>query len=340
MSTRKVSKQLRLITLASLKKITRKFRNGPSEIVEDLLTRLNDYSLSREPLSPEVFRVAKAKALMSWDDQRRDAFQWKLHDADGRGATYQEWVGEECVQRWLSWYLPHHFMWVHTSDELVADLEKKITLLGRQTWARMFRRHWFYYLRGHELYSLPDIYYSCKTLGGVPDVVIDVGGGWGGLGMAWIAAGCRSVAVVDSIEQPYILQNVYLRSVPGVAFRELLESDDPSIDLSSWQGITHFSLWKLPAVKSQSVDVVSAVQVLREVNGSMIIFLVSELKRVLRPGGIFYVRDNDHSYSEASMHNVNVTQYLLEQGFELVFDPPLVQGRDIHRVPRIFRRKG
>lgn len=336
-----LSKQLRSITPAPLKNAVRKIQSDLIKLTKYYFPiKLNNYSLSSEPLSSQVFYMAKAKALSSCDDLMGDAFQWALHDTDGRRSAYQEWQGTKSVLRWLLWYRPHHFVWKRPSDSLVVQFDKKITLLGRKTWERMFRRYWFHHLTEHDRYSLPDIYYCVKIFGKVPEVAVDIGGGWGRLGMAWMAVECRSVAVVDSIEQPYILQNAYLRSIPGVAFQELLEQDQPEIDLSSFQGVSHFPFWKLHRVKSHTVDVVSAIQVLREVNRSMIVFLVNELRRILKPGGIFYVRDNDPLYREACIHNIQVSEYLLEQGFELVLYSPLVQGRDIHGIPRIFLWKG
>jgi hypothetical protein len=308
-------------------------------VIGHLSNRVNDYSLKTEALAPEAFRVAKARVLSSSNKEIRDAFSWKLHDVDGRGPLYQDWQGEASVRRWLlgGWHRPHHFVWNRPSDNLIHDLEKKIIRVGQRTWRRMFRRYWIADLKKHDLYSLPDVYYCSKILGRIPDVAIDVGGGWGRLGMAWAAIGCSSVAVVDSIEQPYVLQHLYLRAVPEARFQELLDRDEVEIDLLRFKGITHFPLWQLPRVKARSVDVVSGVQILREVSRAMIFFLVDELKRVLRPGGIFYVRDNDHTYSEGCMHDVKITEYLLEQGFTLALDSSLVQGQDIHGVPRIFR---
>jgi hypothetical protein len=333
---------LRSVTPSPVKKTARKVQSSLKNFeLKNVPKRLNDYTLAIEPLPPSVFRAAKAKPVSSSSPEIRDAFQWTLHDTDGRGATYQEWQAEESVKRWLmgKWYQPYHFVWKRPDDDLVAELESKITALGHKTWQRMFRRYWFNHLKGHDSYSLPDVYYCCTTLGRVPDVALDIGGGWGRLAMAWSAVGCKSVAIVDSIEQPYILQNLYSRSIPGVAFQELLDRDVLEIDLNAFTGVSHFPLWKLPLVRPQTVDIVSTIQVLREVSHSMVFFLVEQLKRVLRPGGIFYVRENDHAYPEACMHDVKVTEYLCEQGFQLVLSSSLVQGRDIHGVPRIFQWK-
>jgi SAM-dependent methyltransferase len=292
-------------------------------------------------LTPAMFREARNRKSVDLITEQRRVFAWALHDADGRGDTYQKWNDfEQHVKRWLEWYRPHHFVWKRPVDTLVEELAHSVSELGLRTWRRMFRRYSVHHLAGHDGYSLPDLYYSIIALGSLPRVALDIGGGWGRLGMAWIAVGCPSVAVIDSIEQAYILQNAYLQSVPDGHFWELLGEDVDAIDVASHSGIAHFPFWQLPQVRSGSIDVVSAVQVLREVDDSTVVFLAEQLVRLLKPGGVFYVRDNDHSYSSGCMHSIDVTGLLVERGFDVIYHPELRQGRDIHGVPRVFRWPG
>lgn len=292
-------------------------------------------------LTPAMFRETRDCQLGNLIHDHRRAFAWALHDADGRGDTYQKWYDfEQHVKRWLEWYRPHHFVWSRPDDKLVEELARSVTELGRVTWRRMFRRYSVHHLAEHDRYSLPDLYYSISALGRLPRVALDIGGGWGRLGMAWVAVGCPSVAVIDSIEQAYILQNAYLQSVPDVHFWELLGEVVDVIDVASHRGIAHFPFWQLPYVRSGSIDVASAIQVLREVDDSTVAFLAEQLERVLKPGGIFYVRDNDHTYSSDCMHSIDVTSLLVGRGFEVIFHSELQQGRDIHGIPRVFRWPG
>jgi SAM-dependent methyltransferase len=170
----------------------------------------------------------------------------------------------------------------------------------------------------------------------VPSAAVDIGGGWGRLGMAWTAAGCKSVTIMDSIEQPYILQNLYLRSVPNVQFNELLEINQ-EFSLQQLNGLNHIPFWNISLIPSRSIQVVTAVQLLREVDEAMVLFLVTQLQRILKPGGIFYIRDNDPSYKTASMHNLDIHKLLDENGFKLVMQTNLIQGKDIHGLPRIYQ---
>jgi cyclopropane fatty-acyl-phospholipid synthase-like methyltransferase len=59
----------------------------------------------------------------------------------------------------------------------------------------------------------------------IPSKVLDIGGGWGRLGMAWKSIGVETVGITDSIEQLYLIQNQYLSSVPETDFVEILEEN-------------------------------------------------------------------------------------------------------------------
>lgn len=157
--------------------------------------------------------------------------------------------------------------------------------------------------------------------------------------MAWRAVGSRVVGITDSIEQSYMLQHQYLSCVPNTDFIETIgNSSIRSLDFRTMQGIVHFPIWDLEKIPDMSIDAVSAVQVLREVCSDFLEFLFLHLKRILKKEGIFYVRDNDHKYRETCMHDVKISDRLADMSFEVVpFD--LIQGKDIHGVPRIFKKK-
>ncbi len=270
----------------------------------------------------------------------KEVFQWTLHDNDGRGNDFQRY-DINAWQRWLSWYRYHHFKWNTPEDPVIQEYRNKILSLGRNTWRNLFERYYINELDRHDLYSLPDIYYICKIIGNIPKSVIDIGGGWGRLGMAWSAVGVRVVGITDSIEQSYMLQYQYLSSIPKIKFTDFLVSNNlANLNFNQQTGIVHFPFWHIVSIPSKSVEAVSTIQVLREVNDKFILFLFEQVKRVLVPRGIFYIRDNDHEYKEKCMHSIKITDTLLKMGFELVLKSELIHGEDIHGVPRIFQWKG
>lgn len=312
------------------------FRRTTSNIIKILAQVFNDETPAQIPLAREKFINARKNALSGMDEERQRVFKWSLQDSDGRGDAYQKWEGGASVKRWLEWYRPKHLIWNKPDDALFSSLEKPLSALGKATWKKFFTRYLVNHYGRHDLYSLPDVYYCAKALGHIPATAIDIGGGWGRLGMAWAAVGCKSVTIMDSIEQPYILQNLYLKSIPGIQFNELLEWDQ---EISSQQlnGVNHVPFWNISLIPAQSIEVVTAVQLLREVDEAMVLFLLNQLQRILKPGGIFYIRDNDPAYKTASMHHLDIHKLLEETGFKLMMQPALIQGKDIHGLPRIYQ---
>jgi hypothetical protein len=303
---------------------------------------VNDLSLADPPPPGDLiqsFRSARAHLEREQGTAAR-TFGWTLHERDGRTARFREYHPNAWNQ-WLAWYQFRHFRWNAPDDPRIGVFAQRIRSLGQRTWRRLFRRYRIPELDAHDRYSLPDVYYPIATLGRIPTVTLDVGGGWGRLGMAWAAVGVRTAVVTDAIEQPYVLQHQYLSAIPDVAFHELLGAPPPAgtIDPRQMAGVVHVPTWDLSRIAVQSVDVVTAVQVLREVDASFLTFLFDELQRMLVPGGIFYVRDNDHEYRIMCMHDIPVTQELEQRGFEVIAFP-LEQGKDIHGVPRMFRWRG
>lgn len=270
-------------------------------------------------------------------------FAWALLESDGRIKKYGNLNDDSEKKSWEYWLNDmmkfQHFQWRAPHDPEIKKLSKKIKQTGLSTWKKLFKKYRLHNLNLHDLYSLPDVYYTTKILGRVPESVIDVGGGWGRLGMAWHAVGSRVVGVTDSIEQPYVIQHQYLSSVPGADFFETLDgANEEKLNFNMARGIVHFPLWSLLKIPDESVDAVSTIQVLREVPKECLEFLFSELHRILKKGGVWYIRDNDHEYKNFCMHNVPVTNRLQSIGFKLVHQSSLKQGVDIHGVPRIFQK--
>lgn len=286
------------------------------------------------------FRESKKNAVSAFLSGDR-IFSWALLESDGRIKKYGDFdFARRSWEEWLNTMLKfQHFQWRAPRDLELIDLTSKIKNMGFITWSALFEKYNFHNLAYHDLYSIPDVYYTIKTLGHVPQSVIDIGGGWGRLGMAWHAVGSRVVGVTDSIEQPYMIQHQYLASIPRIKFYEALgEENNKTLDFNCAAGVVHFPLWFLPKIPNESIEAVSTIQVLREVSKECLEFLFSEVHRILKNDGVWYIRDNDHDYKGMCMHNVHITDYLQNIGFKLVYKSDLVQGKDIHGVPRIFQK--
>lgn len=309
-------------------------------IVQKVGKLINDFSLRVQIPNNFIasFRKAKEDAVHTFPSGDR-IFAWALHELNGKIKMFNDF-NDHSWKHWLN-HLPkfQHFRWRVPNDLEAIMPTLKIKQMGRSTWSGLFKKYKLHNLDRHDMYSLPDVYYTIKIFGHIPQSVIDIGGGWGRLGMAWYALGSRVVGITDSIEQPYMMQHQYLSSVPGVDFYEALEKpNDASLDFKTTSGIIHFPLWLLPKISSDSIEAVSTIQVLREVSKECLEFLFSEVYRILKKGGVWYIRDNDHEYRETCMHNVRITDYLQTIGFKLAYKSDLIQGKDIHGVPRIFQK--
>jgi hypothetical protein len=83
------------------------------------------------------------------------------------------------------------------------------------------------------------------------------------------------------------------------------------------------------------MDLVMCVQVLPELNSKLIRFIMEQFKRVLKPGGMLYIRD--HAYTWKPAGQINVEKLLLELGFNLEFKAHIINDKDLHGIPRIWR---
>ena len=63
---------------------------------------------------------------------------------------------------------------------------------------------------------------------------------------------------------------------------------------------------------------------------------MKEIYRVLKPGGILYIRDHGKDWMY-SAHKLDIEE-LLKKDFKLVFKPNLKDKLEIHGIPRIWKK--
>lgn len=150
----------------------------------------------------------------------------------------------------------------------------------------------------------------------------------------------RTYVAVDAIPSTYFTQSAYFAAL-GLSVWEYLDQDEGSVGPEeiaaaiAGHDIVHLPTWCLPLVPAGSIDLVSCVQVLKELPGELVPWLLPEFNRVLQPAGALYVRDH------LQFHNPNhMPVELLTQaaGFALEFAPMLRDRSEIHGLPRIWRK--
>lgn len=182
-------------------------------------------------------------------------------------------------------------------------------------------------------YSAQDFWFQREAVparrGDRMATVLDFGAGHGRQATLWRKTGSTMVAV-DAIAGPYLAQRAYARAL-GWPVADYLDGAE------AWaQGdYAHLPGWRMDLIPDGSVDMIIAVQVLRELTKPMLAFALMQFVRVLRPGGRIYVRDH------IGFHNVNAVDQdaaLHAHGFSLEWRPHWVDRRDVHGIPRIWRK--
>lgn len=164
-----------------------------------------------------------------------------------------------------------------------------------------------------------------------PRAVLDFGAGHGRLVPFWIRD-TETVYAADATPGPYLAQRLWARA-HGCDVNDYIDAPETFVSRSG--ALNHLPSWRLDLIPTGDLDLVIAVQVLRELSKAMLAYAVAEFARMLRPGGRLYIRDH------IGFHNVNAADLdalLTATGFVLEWRPHLVDRRDIHGLPRIWRR--
>ncbi|MEL7343313.1 MAG: class I SAM-dependent methyltransferase [Pseudomonadota bacterium] len=182
-------------------------------------------------------------------------------------------------------------------------------------------------------YSAQDFWFQREAVplarGERLETVLDFGAGHGRQGTLWQGTGATMIGL-DATAGPYLAQRAYARAL-GWNVADYLDG------LEAWgAGVyAHLPSWRMDLIRDGSVDMILAVQVLREMTKPMLAFALDHFARVLRPGGRLYVRDH------IGFHNVNAVDQdaaLRAHGFAIEWRPHWVDRQDVHGVPRIWRK--
>ena len=177
--------------------------------------------------------------------------------------------------------------------------------------------------------------------GGPTRVVLDFGSGIGRQALIWRYERTATALIsVDAIESLYILQNELYTRVWGDSvsdyFTEPQRCRSAAEELAPGT-IIHIPTWRLAWIPAERVDLVVCVQVLQELPETTLRYVLGQFRRVIRPGGLLYIRDNEFWTPE---HRVRVGRELLRTGWHLAFRYPGNEGTDIEGVPRLWTYTG
>jgi SAM-dependent methyltransferase len=180
-----------------------------------------------------------------------------------------------------------------------------------------------------------------QTLTGQPiRTVLDFGSGIGRQAFLW-SHGRRDVRLysVDAIESMYLVQaEMYQRLFAGRVIEYFTVPDFPAaLAGAPPDAVVHLPTWRLAAIPSASVDLAICVQILQELPESLVRHLVAEFRRIVRPGGLLYIRDKEFW---TPTHKLRVGRSLLADGWRLVFRYTGDEGTEIEGTPRLWVNAG
>lgn len=274
-----------------------------------------------------------------------DLGRWLLVEPDQLDATGDPGVtgydGPQHLGRWFDWSAPFSFPdWFLAADDPVVQevAARDLACLERldidhdpQVVADFARYtgqdRWL-----TRAYPMPDRFR--------PRVMLDLGPGNGRLANAFLNGDdpVDTVIAVEGIAGPYLTQRAYYTGL-GLRVADYLDTDEPDrFDVTATaegHDVVHLPTWRLDLVPDASVDLVCAVQVLKELPATTVRFVLQHLRRVVRPGGAVYVRDHLEGHD---LTGLPTDDLLMAHGFALEFAPRVRDRIDLHGLPRLFRR--
>jgi SAM-dependent methyltransferase len=285
----------------------------------------------------------RAKHIKPW------MVDWSYQKKRSRGnAKYEEGVineffafnGKDDLVKWMNWFNPHYANYLPESltqplVEKSKELDKKI--LAKYGLSYDFETKYDDRIginNAHD-YLFPNLYPSparnqIKT-------VLDFGAGYGRVSNLWTQMNSEVTFVgMDAIPSSYCLQHLYYSAVNSDLNDYISDPSGFKFDPKK-PGLNHIPTWRADLLPDNSFDLVNCVQVLPELNATIVRHMLKTCHRILKPGGMLYLRD--HSIIWKPVHKINVDQFLREHGFALEFSPYIINEKELHGFPRIFRKE-
>jgi len=274
--------------------------------------------------------------LVRWDYQVKR--QRRKLKADGNEPeNFFEYNGPDDLARWLNWLKepsPHY---------LPASLLDPLTELSQSVDSKVFAKlgldiNWTNYrdnidlMNAHD-YVFPNLYPHPKRF--AIRNILDFGAGYGRQANLWTnKLDAFTYVGMDAIPKSYCLQNLYYSSLDKPFF-DYIEQPDLTVDFST-NAIYHIPTWRHDLLPDHSFDLVMCVQVLPELNSTLVRKMIAVFDRILKPGAMLYVLDHGVKWKPGG--RMNIDQHIMDSGFVLEFRPHVIDDVEVHGIPRIYRK--
>lgn len=270
----------------------------------------------------------------SWRHLELRLKQGALHELAFRDFMGPRHLG--LMYRWIDRIAYHNFLKGRAFDTLKAQADKT----DQQVFQALGLPPEEFDTAAVGLYNAQD--YHFQTIAQTPARqrprrILDFGAGHGRQANLWFRQGSavQSFTAVDAIPAPYLTQRMYYRAL-GLDLNDLMDQGaDGFTIVEARDTVNHLPAWRLDLVPDRSVDMIIAVQVLRELSTPMLIFALQHFARILSEDGALYIRDH------IGFHNVNMLdldKLLTAYGMVPEWTPVWIDGVDIHGIPRLWRR--
>jgi SAM-dependent methyltransferase len=275
--------------------------------------------------------------MTRWDYQEGLKKRKRTYE-DGVVSDFFRFGGAEDLLKWMSWFRNDYPDYINDAritalvEASKANDERVVRSMGLQLDAAVYdKRVGLNNAHDHVLaqaYPVPERA-RIRT-------VLDFGAGYGRQANLWTGQDADLCYIgMDAIVNSYCLQHLYYKGL-GVPFTDYIDTPEPFKLDPIRSGIQHVPTWRSDLIPDASVDLVMCVQVLPELNSRLVRHMIGEFKRVLKPGGAFYIRD--HAYTWKPTDNFDVESHLLANGFDLEYRAHVINDVEIHGIPRIWRK--
>jgi SAM-dependent methyltransferase len=275
--------------------------------------------------------------LVAWDYQNKRKKQKSAYQNE-QPSDFFTYNGPADLTKWMRWFSPKYTNYL--PDLLCTPLMRQSLETDKKILSGLGLQYDFSTYQDnvginnvHD-YLFPNLYpvperYKIRN-------VIDFGAGYGRQANLWTGSSHDGVFLsMDAIPNSYCLQNLYYHQLGKPVYDYVEDPAAFRIDMSR-PGIYHLPTWRYDLLPDNSFDMVMFVQVLPELNSKLIRTMMKVFHRVLKPGGVIYIRDHASIWKPAG--KMDVAAYLQEIGFVLEFQPHLILDGDIHGIPRIWRK--
>lgn len=292
--------------------------------------------------------VEKFKTALGLDQKRQSIPSWMIRWSyqDGQGGTanasemnFDTYEGPQDFAGWFDWdartggkpeYLPMERLLPLIAKSLARDQEfvarnqisytdDKIKLIARGN----------------------AVDYCYQTLYPVPERqtvrrILDFGAGFGRQMNLWSQSEqLLSYVAMDGIMRSYCLQHTYAKHMHLPFFDYVDDPEGFKIGETPGPALFHLPTWRYDLLPSGYFDAVFCNQVLTEIDANLTVLMIQEFSRILKPGGMFYLRDHDSRFSP---NHVPLNSLIPTLGFILEFRPLVSDQVETHGIPKIWRK--